>query len=535
MPLLIAAGSPIAAQLGDSNVAYAVAAAVLGPLLAGSVGLGVWRAALVRRVSGRANPVGALAAGVGLGLVVGEATSLQQWAFGWSDLRNPAWYLVIGSAGAGAVLLSSALGELWADLAPRIPGIKGSWVVAVVVNTAVFSVVLWAAGLFVLAADNGGWVFARTDLLFNLTGWPVAAVVLGIAVLSLASLLAGRGTPGTVPRWLVEDDQQVDWVRPRRLSPSVLLACGLAAGLLAVGVIVAVRLVEGAAASDDQTLAWVLSSEWLAGCVAAACVVALAVLFPDWGAAGGLIAGVVATAVVTAGFLTLRAVADDSFHAETITLFVLPALGLALYLAVVALPVGALVSRLVRGERSVAVAVAVVCASAVAVAGAAVPARDLLVDQRPVSDPVGGAVASQPVDPVDDSRRELAQYVQDVVPEINTGATKIAAAMQQIVGGEATEADRVLRLQNEVVSPLQQLITRYRDFDAVSDGLDEAHAEAVAALRNMMEEARVIIAYVRDQQPELVDRLVELRAEEDGHWTEWLAALERLFEANGTT
>ena len=61
-----------------------------------------------------------------------------------------------------------------------------------------------------------------------------------------------------------------------------------------------------------------------------------------------------------------------------------------------------------------------------------------------------------------------------------------------------------------------------------------AHAEAIVALRTVVEEVRVLIAFVRHQQPELVDQLTELRTEEDDHWNRWLGALERLVDAGAT-
>ena len=539
LPLLVAAVSPAAAQLGDSNASYLVAAAVLGPLLAGSVGLGAWRMALYGRLADTRGSELTLAVGVGVGLVLGKAASLQQTAAGLSGLHSPAWLLVIGLAGAGATLLSSALGHAWADAAPRLPGVRTAWLVALLSNALLFTTLLWAAELFVFAADNGGWVFARAGLVLTLATWPVSLLVLGAAALGMLTLVAvRRPAMGVAPTWLLEDGAAAGWPRPPRPSPSVVVAAGVAAGLAAVGVILAFRLAQGAAATDDEIYARVVTFEWMAGSVCATCVVVLAALYPRWGAAGGLVAGVIAAGLVTAGFLTINKIADDRFHIETVTLFLVPALSLALFLSLVALPVGSLVARVSRARLSDAAAVGVVFVIAFAVSAAVLPARGLLVDDHPVTDSLAGATPRQP-DAASDAEsaqeaelQELTAYVNDVAPAIEAADKRIRKVLARILADEELQPPaRIEQLEAQVLAPLRELRDEVGEREFASDALADAHHESVEAVRLELEQGDVLVEYSRHEDPALIDRAVELREGANTHWSQWYDKLNGLIAA----
>ncbi len=531
LPLVVAAVSPVAAQLGDSNASYVVAAALLGPLLAGSVGLGAWRMALFERLAGTTVPAWRLAAGVGVGLVLGKAASLQQTAAGLTGLRSPAWLLVIGLAGAGATLLSSGLGHLWADAAPRVRGVRVSWWVALLVNALLFTTLLWAAELFVFAADNGGWVFARAGLVLTLSTWQVALVVLGLAGFALVALVLGRGASATAPAWLMEDGEPAAWPQVARPSPGLVVTSGLAAGLVAVGAIVAFRLAQGEAVTADEIYGRVLTFEWLSGLVAATCVLVIAVAYPGWGAGGGWLAGMVATSVVTAGFLTLNRVADGRFNTDMIRAFAVPALGLALFLGVVALPLAGSAARLPDRRPTRVALVALLCTVVVAVGAAELPARAHLVGTHPATDLLEGATPRQPADPEEAGRREVLTYAQDVAPGLYQQAQRLRKTLNRILGDDGLSAAvRAERIDVEVLGPLRDLLDDALAYDAVSAELDGVHQEAVAALRTAVEQAGVIIEYLRTGEQQLVDHALELRDEEDEHWGRWVEQLGRLVD-----
>jgi hypothetical protein len=529
LPLLVAAFSPVAAQLGDSNASYLAAAAILGPLFAGSVGLAAWRDALVSRLAGRHSSASGLALGVGIGLMLGKAASLQQSAAGLSGLRHPVWLLVIGSVGAGATLLSSGLGHVWADVAPRVRDVRTCWVVAFLANALLFTGLLWAVELFVVVIDAGGWAFARQGLVLVLSSRPIALMVLGLAGLTTIALALARRPADAAPRWLVEDGRSAPWPSAPRTSPTMLIAAGGAAGLVTVGAILAFRLALGPPTTDDEIIARVTTFEWLAGAVAATCVLVFAVIRPGWGAAGGLLAGVTSAVVVTAGFLTLEPVLGDGrFHVEKIELFLVPALCLGFFLGVAALP-AAMLAPAGRREPSASAAVALLCAAAVVAAALVLPVRSFLVDQHPVSGPmpapvVGEASSQQEV------RIEVQRYVDEEATSISTEAGRIEAILDSIVKDDAPSSVRVRRLESEVLQPLQRLLATSAEFDAAYDDLDAVHDEAEAALRTAVERVKVIADYYRHGDKALAARTQELLDEENAHWERWLAKLRQLVD-----
>jgi hypothetical protein len=508
LPLLVASVSPAAAQLGDSNAAYVVAAVVLGPLLAGSVGLAAWRQAYF----GGEGPAWLLAAGVGVGIVLGKAASLQQTAAGLTGLRHPVWLLVIGLAVAGATLLSSALGQLWADASRRFRSARPSWVVGLVVNAVLFTAVLWASELFVFSADNGGWVFARAGLVYNLANRSVAAATLVLVGATVTGLLLSAG----------------------RSRARTLAAAGVLTGLVAAGGVVVFRLIEGAPGSDDETIARVLSTEWLAGLVGATSVLVLAMLRPRWGAVGGLLVGVVACPVVAAALIGVNVVGGGRFHLDQVSSFLEPAVGLTLLLGVAALPLAALTTRLSLPRAPALATLGALTIAVLAVTAATLPDRAVLVDAHPVTEPWEGARPPQPADierPEDAELREVRLYVGDVAAGIEREDHRIETVLGELLGDEqATTAERRQRLRVDVSGPLQDLLAEAESFDASAADLDSVHAEAVAALRAAVERVGVIDEVLRTSEQASIDRAVALRDEEGRHWDRWYAGLERLVD-----
>ena len=318
----------------------------------------------------------------------------------------------------------------------------------------------------------------------------------------------------------------------------MVVAAGVAAGLAAVGVILAFRLAQGAAATDDEIYARVVAFEWMAGSVCATCVVVLAALYPRWGAAGGLVAGVISTGLVTAGFLTINKIADDRFHIETVTLFLVPALSLALFLSLVTLPVGSLVARVSRARLSDAAAVGVVFVIAFAVSAAVLPARGLLVDDHPVTDSLAGATPRQP-DAASDAEsaqeaelQELTAYVNDVAPGIEAADKRIRKVLARILADEELQPPaRIEQLEAQVLAPLRELRDEVGELEVASDALADAHHESVEAVRLELEQGDVLVEYSRHEDPALIDRAVELREGANAHWSQWYDKLNGLIAA----
>jgi hypothetical protein len=77
-PLIVQASVPLLMGSLRSDLALVAAVLVAGPLLGGSVGLGLWRAALVQRVAGGSVRPARVAFGVAAGLLLGQVASLAQ-------------------------------------------------------------------------------------------------------------------------------------------------------------------------------------------------------------------------------------------------------------------------------------------------------------------------------------------------------------------------------------------------------------------------------------------------------------------------
>ena len=304
LPLLVAALTPALAGSGQVVVGYLLAAALLGPMLAGSVGLGVWRAILYAVLEQRPVSTTGVAVGTGVGLVLGQAVSLQQAGIGTlTGVDAPGWLLVTGLAGSGAVLVSGGLAHLWADAAPRIPRARPAWLVALVVNSLLFSTVLWACSVFQSAVDLGGWALGREALMSTLSPWWAVAVV-GVLAVAAAAAMGLRPGGRPAPGWLVEGEAAA-WPEAPSLAARTLLV-GALAGSAAATTVVAYRMAAGPAASDQATLQRFLAYQWSAALAAAAVLVALVLAARARGAGAALLGAPVAVLCALLGFMTLN-------------------------------------------------------------------------------------------------------------------------------------------------------------------------------------------------------------------------------------
>ena len=300
MPLLVSSLTPLLAASGAVIGAYVLSAALLGPMLAGSVGLGLWRAALLARLTRTTTPALGVATGTGLGLLLGQAVSLQQAGIGsLTGVAQPVWLLVTGLAGAGAVVVSAGLAHLWADVSPRLASPRPAWVVALVVNALLFGTLLWACTVFQSSVDLGGWALARLALLSTLSSWWAVLIVLLLAACA-ATALALRTDGGPAPAWLLEAGT-ASWPAALPIAPRTVLA-GLAGGACGGVAIVAFRLASGPAADDAATLQRFQAYQWVAVLAAAAVLVALVLAEVSRGAGAAVLGGQLAVGHGDAGF-----------------------------------------------------------------------------------------------------------------------------------------------------------------------------------------------------------------------------------------
>ena len=179
-----------------------VATGIGGVLLGGTVGIGIWRAVAVdRAVSARPSPW-VPAAGVAVGLVLGQVASLANTTTGLQGgLDQPAWLIVPALAGLAATALVYSLAEVSADAASRLRSPLWAWLPGVVVASLVYFAALYLSFQLQLALDVGNWAFTRRTLAGELDSWPVNLAMAAAAAMTVVAVVFARhGTPA--PAWL---------------------------------------------------------------------------------------------------------------------------------------------------------------------------------------------------------------------------------------------------------------------------------------------------------------------------------------------
>jgi hypothetical protein len=338
-PLLTAVLTAVLAPSGRTDLVVVLVCLLLGPLLASTVGLALWRQALVSRVVGTRPRVLPAAVGLAGGLLLGHVTSLGNTGLGLPT-QHPAWVLLGSVLAMGAVYTVAGLGEMWADVAPRMRRPLGGWLVAVLVSSVAFGAALWLWEVLRQAFEEG-WLLA-SGVLVSEVGSAVPAAVAGLLAMSaLAAVVLAR--PATsAPRWLVEDGAIVPWPPPERTG-LLALATGVLCGALAAVMVLGYRVVGGPTESTDEAVALF----WVVAAGAGAAALALALLVPRRGPGQGVLAAEIAGVV---GVLGLLVVGLDAFGGFTRVLreSLLIPLGLVLAVVLAASAAGALAVRSTR-------------------------------------------------------------------------------------------------------------------------------------------------------------------------------------------
>lgn len=272
-------------DLGDS-----VAALLAGPLLGGSVGLGLCRAAAAGRIAGAGRRVAPVALGVAAGLVLGQLASLEVTGTGTvGGLDHPVWLAVSAVLGAGATALSAGLAQLAGDAVARLHR-RVAVVAIVVVDGLIFASALWIGSTLQVALDGGGPAFARAWLVTLLPSASLIVVTVGVLALSAGWALWAR------PAWASGGIRARQWVL-------VVLACGIGAE----GCLAAYRLIAGPAASLGIQAQRYYLYIWAAAAAGGLCTLTLCWLDRARGAGLACLAAPLATLTAVAGFLVLEA------------------------------------------------------------------------------------------------------------------------------------------------------------------------------------------------------------------------------------
>ncbi|WP_117211482.1 M48 family metalloprotease [Allorhizocola rhizosphaerae] len=304
-----------------SAAAPHIAGLIVGPILGGAVGLGLWRQALIDRVTGEATWPGGAVVGVAAGLLLGHWTGFSTGGLAGEGLGGDEFGAgftvpVLLVVGAGAVLSSAGTGRLWADAAARLPGGPLSWWWALAANALIFalaaSAMVWMPGTFyamrlvattpIVAIDLGDLAIVSGRLI----GQVVILALVPFAV-AVTAMVWGRG-PRPIPPWLLDGPQPAEQTMPARPGPrlgSVLIGGVLAGVLTTIGVAVH-RAVTPAPVDDEQRLR--LHLLWIVIGAAMALAVSLVALVSvrRAGAAIGLIIGVSTALTAVAGMTAVN-------------------------------------------------------------------------------------------------------------------------------------------------------------------------------------------------------------------------------------
>jgi hypothetical protein len=498
VPLLVSAFTTLLTTFYRTNWTYTVSALIVGPVLGATVGLGLARSALVDRVTGVRSSALPVAAGVGLGFVVGEAVSLAQSSTGRvTGLEHPIWLVVTALVGAGATLLSASMGQLWADVAPSLRQRRVAWGLGFIVNALIFSSVLWAITQFQFIVDSLGWTIARESLLTALATWPMFVVVVALAVAAAIPLLT-TARPVPPPSWLIESGERRPWIRggfPQFLATVLVAAI---TGLVGAACIVAYRAMHGPASELPDQILRFFSYVWVAGLSGAAAAMAISVIANRRGPGAALLATPIAALVTTAGYLVMNETTGGSTTWNFVGLFARPAVVAGFYLTLVVVPAAAIVrlalSRVVGAAgtattaRAVLVASSVVLASVLAVVFGtlALAGREDLVSV----DPLAG-VDVTPVGPSahDVVKADFVTYEQTIVPDVMSRYQPIASNLGAIANGGAP-GQEVTALDSVVISPLQGLIDDVSAYQPTTREVSDVHAHIIESLNLTMQSAQ---------------------------------------------
>ena len=530
VPLIVKALVTLFMGSGRTDLATAVAALVAGPLLGGSIGLGLWRAALVQRVVGGPTRPTPASLGVAAGLVLGQVASLAQTGTGTlGGVTRPPWLVVVAVAGLGATALAAGLGELWADAAPAVRRARTSWVAALAVNSVLYATVLWMASSLELALDQGGWVITRSWLVTVVASWPVVAAVAALAAVAAWALSATRPGAGT-PAWLLERGDQRPWPVTGRAGMAQAATTGVAAGLAGAGVIIVFRLLAGPAAGSALEQRF-YTYVWVGAMASASAALTLTLFSPRRGVGAGALAGPLACLTAMAGFVAMNTVLGGRLYASFVTGVVRPPLALGLVLSVLVAPAGLLTwGRHVRVRHAwlAATALGLICTSAV-VAGRAT-LTGFTNSVAAVLPP--GPVVSTPLDP---TAAEARHYLTVIAPDVARRYTAVQQAVAAIDADPTIDgAARASRVRTEILAPLGALLADAEAYQPTTAKTRSVHLACIKALRTAVEEFETFAAAFDSNDTQTLADAQAKQQEEQRYWQAWQTGLADLTTTVGS-
>ena len=525
VPLILGALTTLFTGTGSGDLATVIAVCIAAPLLAGSVGIGLARAALVGRVTGVPLRPGRAAAGVAAGLVAGQSLSLAQTATGLAEGVGPVWWLAATALlGLGGVALCAGLAELWADSAPAHRRSRTSWLSLLVVESLLFAALLWIATTLESAA-RAGWDVTREWLVFGAASTLVIVAACVIAVAAAWTLAVSRDAAVT-PAWLLERGAPGAWPRGVSRGLRQALASGAAAGAVAVVGLVLVRALAGPAEEELEQLTRYALLVWAGAGAATTAAVALMLRHRHRGGGAALLAAPLACVITVCGWLTMNTVLGGDLTLEFVRDVTRAPLALAFLLVACVAPLALLGSR-IRPRLPWAAPAAL--AASVLVTGVLVLQRDTLL---PLSASASGleALDRSAAETREQILPAAVEYLTTTAEELRTERQAVDSALEPMRQTGVPDEDL---LRTEVVAPLRLMLADARAVRTTAE-VDAVHVYAVRALTaGVAAYERFAAALAADlegaRQAAALERIVALQGTERRNWAAWERGLQRLF------
>jgi hypothetical protein len=511
-PLVIAAVVTLLTGSGHTDAGRVVAAWLAGPLLAGSVGLGLCRTALAYRGSSTAPSPAPAALGVGVGLVVGQAASLAQTGIGTASLGPAAWLPVVALLGIGSTLLAAGVAELLADAAPMFRRSRTSWLVALVVMTLLFTAAVWIAWALETPLQLG-WAGTRAWLVTLVSSRLVLAALAIVAAAAAWGLWASR-SPRIGPRWLREQGAPAPWPAGRRGDLVRALAIGVAIGLLFAGALAVLRAFWGPAASDASRAERFYLYVWMAGGATFTAALALALGRPRRGVGAAALSGTVACLATTTGFLALNFALGSEWSVAFVTGVARRPLGLA-FLAIVLAAFAALLPTPGSLGRW----------AAVGVLGAACAV--VLVTQKPALVPPADLAAGGRTPTAE--ALEIQVYATAIAPGLITEMSLLEERVAKIDADRVADGPaRARRIRREVLPDYRAALQEALAYRPRARAVKEAHDTGVATLRTGVEAFELFAAAFQSLDTDTLTRAQALRQRQARERSRWIAQVAAL-------
>jgi Zn-dependent protease with chaperone function len=490
-------------DLGDS-----VAALLAGPLLGGSVGLSLWRAAAAGRIAEAGRRVAPVALGVAAGLVLGQLASLEGTGTGTvGGLDQPVWLAVSAALGAGATVLCAGLALLGRDAVARLHR-RVAAVAIMVVDGLVFASALWIGSTLQFALDSGGLLFARAWLVTLLPSASLIIVTVAALALSAGWALWAHGGGIRARQWVL-----------------IVLACGIGAE----GCLAAYRFVAGPAASTGIQAQRYYLYIWAAAAAGGLCTLAFCWLDRVRGAGLACLAAPLATLTAVAGFLVVEAALGAHLSVHFVVTVAQAPLSLGLLFGLTAALAGLIprASRSPERPATARVSVARLAGSFVLPAVCAAAAATLLLLGR-------GAIVGPPDTLVSASSQDAGLFTAarlDGLRYLNTTAPAIEAAYVPVrrsiaaASGSATPGLAAAIIRTEVLAQLRHVLQFTESIRPGTPQLAAINRHCLAALRDAIAEYTLFARAFQNSDASAFARAKIAQRAASTEWTQWQTGL----------